>query len=95
MLLRRLYALIVIKRGARRVRLAGITANPGGVWTTKAARNFLMDLDQRGASIKFLIRDRAEPAPLWQHKRLPPTPNRTRPRPPQRPTPADLATTSS
>jgi transposase InsO family protein len=58
-LLRRIYALIVIEHGTRRVHLAGITANPDGAWTTQAARNFLMDLDQRTTSVKFLIRDRA------------------------------------
>jgi putative transposase len=57
-LLRRIYALIVIEHGTRRVHLAGITANPDGAWTTQAARNFLMDLDQRTTSVKFLIRDR-------------------------------------
>src|SRR5712691_1801166 len=58
-LLRRVYALIVIEHGSRRVHLAGITSNPDGAWTTQVARNFLMDLGQRAASIKFLIRDRA------------------------------------
>ena len=58
-LLRRLYALIVVEHGTRRAHLAGITANPDGAWTTQATRNFLMDLGQRVASVKFLIRDRA------------------------------------
>jgi putative transposase len=58
-LLRRIYAPIVIEHGTRHVHLAGITANPDGAWTTQAARNFLMDLGQRTTSIKFVIRDRA------------------------------------
>ena len=58
-LLRRIYALIIIDHGTRRVHLAGITSNPDGAWTTQAARNFLMDLGELTTSIKFLIRDRA------------------------------------
>ncbi len=52
-LLRRLYALIIIEHGTRRVHLAGITAHPGGPWTTQAARNVLMDLGQRVTTAKF------------------------------------------
>jgi putative transposase len=58
-LLRRIYALIVIEHGTRRVHLAGITAKPDSAWTTQAARNFLIDLGPRATTIKFLIRDRA------------------------------------
>jgi hypothetical protein len=58
-LLRPVYALIVIEHGTRRVHLAGITANPDGAWTAQAARNVLMNLGQRAASARFLIRDPA------------------------------------
>jgi transposase InsO family protein len=58
-LLRRIYALIVIEHGTRRAHLAGITPSPDGAWTTQAARNLLMDLGARVTPVKFLIRDRA------------------------------------
>jgi putative transposase len=53
------YALVVIEHGTRRAHLAGFTPHPDGERTAQAARNLLMDLGQRAASVKFLIRDRA------------------------------------
>lgn len=56
--LHRLYVLVFIEHGTRRLHLAGVTANPTGAWVTQVARNLAYDLGAQLKELRFLIRDR-------------------------------------
>ena len=57
-LLKRLYVLVFIEHGTRRMHLGGVTANPTGEWTVQQARNLALSLGERFEDIRFVVRGR-------------------------------------
>lgn len=54
----RLYALVFLEHGTRRLHVAGVTTRPTQAWTVQQARNLAADLGTRMESLRFLLRDR-------------------------------------
>ena len=54
----RMYILAAIEHASRRIRVLGATAHPTADWVTQTARNLVMDIEDAGCHVKYLIRDR-------------------------------------
>jgi putative transposase len=54
----KVYVLAAIEHGTRRIRILGATGHPAQSWVVQQARNLLMDLDDAGMSVKFILHDR-------------------------------------
>ena len=57
-LLRRLYVLVFIRIGSRRIEYVACTSIPDGAWMLQQARNLLMNLDDDNERPRLLIHDR-------------------------------------
>jgi transposase InsO family protein len=57
-LLKRVYVLVFIEHGTRRMHLGGVSAHPTGDWAVQQARNLALTLGERFEGIKFLVHDR-------------------------------------
>ncbi|MDX6390358.1 MAG: putative transposase, partial [Streptosporangiaceae bacterium] len=51
----KVYVLAVIEHGTRRVRVLGATEHPVQSWVVQQARNLLMDLEDAGTEMKFVL----------------------------------------
>jgi putative transposase len=61
--LQRLYVLVFLSIGSRRVEYIACTSKPNNAWMLQQARNLLMDFDDRNRQVRFLIHDRDRKLP--------------------------------
>jgi len=54
----KVHVLAVIEHGSRRIRVLGVTEHPAQSWVVQQARNLLMDLEDAGTRVKFVLHDR-------------------------------------
>ncbi|WAP55037.1 integrase core domain-containing protein [Streptomyces sp. S465] len=54
----RIYVLVMIEHGSRRIRVLGATTHPIASWVAQAAKNLVMGLEDLGCRARFMIRDR-------------------------------------
>ncbi len=54
----KLYVLATIEHGTRRIRILGATQHPVQGWVVQQARNLLVDLEDAGTRMRFVIHDR-------------------------------------
>jgi transposase InsO family protein len=54
----KVYVLAAIEHGTRRIRILGAAQHPVQGWVVQQARNLLMDLEDAGTRMRFVIHDR-------------------------------------
>jgi putative transposase len=54
----KVHVLAVIEHGTRRIWILGVTEHPVQSWVVQQARNLLMDLQDAGTRVKFVLHDR-------------------------------------
>jgi putative transposase len=54
----KVYVLAAIEHSTRRIRILGATGHPVQAWVVQQTRNLLMDLEDAGTRVRFVIHDR-------------------------------------